>query len=78
MALRLRFGMVSGVGMWPMKKPFQIYLVLLAQMMPLLRLTWSFLVVSISGMRALLERLMIERWMSMPLSLEFCIQLVRD
>jgi hypothetical protein len=45
MALRLDFGMISSVGMWPLRKPFLIYLALLAQRMPLSWLTWSFTVV---------------------------------
>lgn len=39
MALRLDSKMISGVGIWPLRKPFQFYLVLLVQMMLLLQLT---------------------------------------
>jgi hypothetical protein len=49
MAPRLNFDMISSVGMWPIRKPYQIYLVLPAQKMALLQLTWSFMVVPISG-----------------------------
>jgi hypothetical protein len=72
MTSRLDFGMISSVGMWPLRKHFKIYLVLPMQRMPLLRLTWSFLVVPITRMLALLE-LMIRRWMSSSLSLGCCI-----
>jgi hypothetical protein len=49
MAPKLDYSMINGVGMWPLKKPFHIYLVLLVQRMPLLRVTWSFMVAPISG-----------------------------
>jgi len=41
-AQRLDSGMISGVRMWPLRKPFQTYLVLPTQMMPLSQPTWSF------------------------------------
>jgi hypothetical protein len=50
MASRLDSGMISGVEMWPLGKPFQIYLVLAAQRMLLFQLTWSFMLVPISEM----------------------------
>jgi hypothetical protein len=31
MAPKLDYSMINGVGMWPLKKPFHIYLVLLVQ-----------------------------------------------
>jgi hypothetical protein len=39
MTLRLDSSMITGVGIWPLRKPYQFYLVLLVQMMLLLRLT---------------------------------------
>jgi len=39
MALRLDFDMIYGVGMWHIRKPFQIYMVLLVQRMLLLWLS---------------------------------------
>jgi hypothetical protein len=50
MAPRLYNGMTYGVGIGPLMMPFQIYMVLLAQRMLLLRLSWSFLVASFSRM----------------------------
>jgi hypothetical protein len=41
--------MIFDVGIWPLRKPFKFYLVLLAQKMLLLQLTWSFLEVIFSG-----------------------------
>ena len=38
MAPRLDSGMIYGVRIWPLKKPFQVYLVLLAQRMLLLQI----------------------------------------
>jgi hypothetical protein len=49
MTLRLDFGMIFGVGIQPLRKPFQFYLVLLAKMMLMLRLTWNLLEVPFSG-----------------------------
>jgi hypothetical protein len=49
MALRLDSDMIFGVGIWPLRKHFQFYLVLLALRMLLLRLTWNFLEVLFSG-----------------------------
>ena len=46
--VRLDYGMTSGVGMWPLRKSFQIYLLLPLKMMLLLWLTWNFIVVPIS------------------------------
>jgi hypothetical protein len=43
-------------------------MVLLAQKMLLLRITWKFIEVPFSGMCALLERLRIGRWMPLPRS----------
>jgi hypothetical protein len=48
MAPRLNFDKISSVGR-KLRKPYQIYLVLPAQKMALLQLTWSFMVVPISG-----------------------------
>jgi hypothetical protein len=47
---KIRFWHDQWCGDVALKEAFLIYLVLLVQRMPLLRLTWSFLVVSISGM----------------------------
>ena len=41
MVLALVSGMISGVGIWPLRKSFQFYLVLLAKRMLLLQITWS-------------------------------------
>jgi hypothetical protein len=49
MAPRLDYGMTYGVGTGPLRKPFKIYMVLLAQMMFLLRLSWSFLMLPFNG-----------------------------
>jgi hypothetical protein len=38
MAPWLDFGMIFGVGIWPLRMPFQSYLALLVQMMLLLQL----------------------------------------
>jgi hypothetical protein len=38
-ALRLDSCMISGVGIWPLRKFFQFYLALLAKRMPLLQIT---------------------------------------
>jgi hypothetical protein len=50
MAQRLDSSIIDNVGMWPSRKPFQIYLVLPVQRMPLLRLTWSFMMDPINRM----------------------------
>jgi hypothetical protein len=50
MTLRLDSGMISSVGIWPLRKPFQFSLVLLGQRIYLLQLMWNFLEVSFSGM----------------------------
>jgi hypothetical protein len=45
MVSRLGSGIIFGVGIWPFKKLFQFYLVILAQKMFLLQLTcifWNF------------------------------------
>jgi hypothetical protein len=47
---RLGSSMICGLGIWPLRMPFQFYLVLLVQRMLLLRLTWKFLEVPLSGM----------------------------
>ncbi len=38
MVLRLDSGMINGVRMWPLKKPFRLYLILPVQRMPPLQL----------------------------------------
>jgi hypothetical protein len=50
MALRLDSERIFGVGIWPLRMPFQFYLVFLVQRMLLLRLTWIFLKALFSGM----------------------------
>jgi hypothetical protein len=42
--------MIYSVGIWFLRKPFQVYLVLRAQMMLLLQITWKFLELPFSGM----------------------------
>jgi hypothetical protein len=49
MAPRLDSGMIYGMEICSLRKPFQICIALLAQRMLLLRLSWSFLVVPFSG-----------------------------
>jgi hypothetical protein len=41
-APRLDFGMIYDVGIWPLRKPFQMYMVLLAQSMLLGTLWWFY------------------------------------
>jgi hypothetical protein len=42
-------GMISGVGIWSLRKSFQFYLVLPTKRMLLLQTTWSLLELPISG-----------------------------
>jgi hypothetical protein len=49
MALRLDSDMISGVRIWPLRKPFHFYLVLLVHRMLLLWLKWNILEVSFIG-----------------------------
>jgi len=42
MAPRLDYGMIYGVGIWPLRKPFRVYLVLHVQ-------RWNFMEVPFSG-----------------------------
>jgi hypothetical protein len=73
MILMLGSGMIYGMGIWSLGKPFQVYLVLHVQMMLLLQIAWKFLEVPFSRTQALLERLMIGRWMSLPCFSACCI-----
>jgi hypothetical protein len=66
MAPRLDSSMIYGVGIWPLKKPFGVYLVLRAQRMPLLQITRKFLEAPLSRTSTLLEWHMIGRWISLP------------
>jgi hypothetical protein len=49
MAPRLDYGMIYGVGIWPLRKPFRVYLVLHVQRMLLLQIMWNFMEVPFSG-----------------------------
>ena len=71
-------GMICGVRIWPLEDVFPNLFGIACAKHTSLKLTWSFQVAPLNGMQALLEWLMIGRWMSQPLSSGCCIQLEQD